>query len=78
MCLTNCVSSCVIFNITVTMVTKACPLEMLFCLMFLIFLMNPYTPGNLKWYSPFLDLVHTIQVCSDERVNTRTNFKSKE
>jgi len=29
-------------------------------------LINPFNPKHLEWYSPSLDLEHTIQVCRGE------------
>jgi len=31
--------------------------------------LNPFNPKYLEWYSPYLDMGHTIQVCRGERVN---------
>jgi len=33
-------------------------------------ILNPFNPKYLEWYSPCLDLEHTIQVCRGERVKT--------
>jgi len=30
---------------------------------------NPFNPKYLEWYSPYLDLEHTIQICRGERIN---------
>jgi len=35
---------------------------------------NPFNSKYLEWYSPYLDLEHTIQVCRGERVNTTFNL----
>jgi len=32
---------------------------------------NAFNPKYLEWYSPCLDLEHTIQVCRGERVKNR-------
>jgi len=31
--------------------------------------LHPFNPKYLEWYSPCLDLEHTIQVCRGESVN---------
>jgi len=35
---------------------------------------NPSKPKYLEWYSPYLDLEHTIQVCRGERVKYTPYF----